>query len=78
MNIIQLIKVVTDLLNGKKLNTGTVIIVLVFIFSQLGIDKTEATQIATSIMLGIGGVMTIWGYIHRVIKDMQKKNAEKK
>lgn len=72
----NLFKVIIDLLNGKKLNTGTVIILAVFVLQQLGIEKTEATNIATNVMMGVGGVFMLWGYIHRWIKANKEKKVE--
>jgi hypothetical protein len=71
----NLIKAVLDLLNGKKLNTGTVMVIAVFVLKQLGLDDNTATQTATNIMLGVGGVLTLWGYIHRMIKSAQAKKV---
>ena len=71
----NILKVILDLLNGKKLNTGTIMILAVIVLQQLGIEKTEATTIATNIMMGIGGAMALWGYIHRLVKSRQVKTA---
>ena len=65
----NILKVVLDLLNGKKLNTGTIMILAVIVLKQvLGIDETTANTMATNIMMGVGGFMALWGYIHRLIK----------
>lgn len=69
----NILKALLDLMNGKKLNTGTVIVIAVIVLQQvLGIDKTEATNIATNVMMGVGGVFALWGYIHRLIKARKK------
>ena len=63
-----------DLLNGKKLNTGTIMVIAVIVLKQvLGVDESTANTMATNIMMGIGGVMALWGYIHRLIKAKQAK-----
>ena len=63
-----------DLLNGKKLNTGTIMVIAVIVLKQvLGVDESTANTMATNIMMGIGGVMALWGYIHRLIKAQQAK-----
>jgi len=68
----NLFKAMLDLLNGKKLNTGTIMILAVIVLKQvLGIDETTANTMATNIMMGVGGVMALWGYIHRLIKAKQ-------
>jgi len=70
----NLFKVILDLLNGKKLNTGTIMILAVIVLQHFGIEKTEATTIATNIMMGVGGALALWGYIHRWMKA---RNAAK-
>ena len=68
----KLLKAFLDLLNGKKLNTGTIMVIAVVVLKQvLGVDETTANTMATNIMLGVGGVMALWGYIHRLIKAKQ-------
>jgi len=65
----NLFKAAIDLLNGKKLNTGTIMVIVVIVLKQfLGVSESEAQTIATNIMMGAGGVMALWGYIHRLIK----------
>jgi len=66
----NLFKAALDLLNGKKLNTGTIMIIAVVVLKQfLGVDESTANTMATNIMMGVGGVMALWGYIHRLIKN---------
>ena len=74
----NLIKIIMDLLNGHKLNTGTIIIIAVMVLQQLGIEKEIATQITTNIMLGVGGVFMLWGYIHRIIKAWRARKLAAK
>ena len=70
----NLLKAVLDLINGKKLNTGTIMILAVIVLKQvLGVDESTANTMATNIMMGVGGVMALWGYIHRLIKAQQAK-----
>jgi len=65
----NLFKAALDLLNGKKLNTGTIMVIAVVVLKQfLGVDESTANTMATNIMMGVGGVMALWGYIHRLIK----------
>ena len=71
----NLFKMALEVLNGKKMTTGTIIIIAVFVLQQVGIEKSEATNIATNVMLATGSVLTAWGYIHRWIKA---KKAVKK
>ncbi len=66
------LKVILELLNGKKSITGIVMILAVYLMQQLGIDKSEATNIATNILLATGSVFTAWGYIHRWVKGKKK------
>jgi len=70
MNVMKLL---WSLINGKKFNTGTLVILAVMVFQSIGIDKDTATQIATNIMLGIGGLLTLVGYVHRIIKSKDQK-----
>lgn len=66
----NLFKVLLDVLNGKKMNTGTVMVIAVIVLKQfVGVSESDAQNIATNIMMGVGGVMTLWGYIHKLIKD---------
>ena len=69
----KIITVLLDLLNGKKLNTGTIMILAVFVLKYLGMTEGEAQSAATNIMLGIGGVFAVWGYIHRMYKSFKEK-----
>jgi hypothetical protein len=68
----NILKIVLDLINGKKMNTGMIMIVAVFVLKQLGVADSEANEMATNIMLGVGSVLTAWGYAHRWIKYFQK------
>jgi len=65
-------KSLLGLLNGKKLNTGTIMVITVVVLKQLfGISDAEATNLATNIMIGIGGAMALWGYIDRWRKSLK-------
>ena len=73
----KIIAALWDVLNGKKMNTGTIMVIAALIMERvLGASHDEATQIASSIMMGIGGVTALIGYIHRIIKSAKK--VEKK
>lgn len=64
-------------MNGLKFTTGTVVVLVAMVMQQfLGIEKTEATNIATNIMMGVGGVLALVGYVHRVIKAQAAKKAK--
>lgn len=66
----KVFKALLDLLNGHKMNTGTIVILSTVVLEQfLGISKGEATNTVTNIMMGIGGITAIIGYIHKWIKD---------
>ena len=70
----NLFKAAIDLLNGKKLNTGTIMVIVVIVLKQfLGVSESEAQTIATNIMMGAGGVMALWGYIDRWRKSLKAK-----
>jgi hypothetical protein len=70
----NLLKAALDLLNGKKLNTGTIMVIVVVVLKQfLGVSESEAQTIATNVMMGVGGVMALWGYIHRLVKGAKNK-----
>jgi hypothetical protein len=68
----NLIKAILDVINGHKMNTGTIMILAVFVLKQIGMDDGTANQTATSIMLGVGAVITLWGFIHKLIKNNKK------
>lgn len=69
-----MLKALWDIINGHKLNTGTVVVIAAVVMQQyLGIDHETATNIATQIMLGVGGVLSLVGYIHRLVKAKQAK-----
>jgi energy-converting hydrogenase Eha subunit C len=72
MNII--VKILNALpLNGSKMNTGTIIAISAIVLQQvLGIGESEAGAMATNIAAGIGAVIALVGYVHRIIK---KKSA---
>jgi hypothetical protein len=70
----KLIMALVDLLNGKKLNTGTIMVIAVVVLKQFGLSEGEANTIATNIMMGTGGVLALWGYIHRLIKARKPAN----
>lgn len=73
----DILKAILAALNGKKLNTGTIIILAALVMQKLfGIGNDEATSIATSVMMGVGGVFALWGYIHRLIKTKTEKTPE--
>jgi uncharacterized membrane protein YuzA (DUF378 family) len=75
----KLIGALLDLLNGKKMNTGTIMVISVIVLQKvLGIGESEATSMATNIMMGVGGVMALWGYVHRLIKARQAAKPEPK
>lgn len=67
-------KALWDLMNGKKFDTGTLVVVAAFFMQQyLGVDHDQAVVIATNIMMGVGGITMLIGYIHRRIKEKQAK-----
>jgi uncharacterized membrane protein len=69
----NILKALWDVMNGKKLNTATVITILIVVLGQLGMEKEAATQMVSSIMAGIAGVMALVGFIHRLWKAYQEK-----
>jgi hypothetical protein len=66
-------KILWAMMNGKKFNTGTIVMLAVFALKYFGMDGDQATQICTSIMLGVGAVITLVGFVHRMIKAEGKK-----
>lgn len=74
----DILKALWDLMNGHKLNTGTLMILAVFILGRMGFDHDAATQMCTNILCGIGGVTALVGFIHQVIKKWQAKKDTKK
>jgi hypothetical protein len=49
------------------------VIVVVVLKQFLGVSESEAQTIATNVMMGVGGVMALWGYIHRLVKGAKNK-----
>jgi hypothetical protein len=76
MKIVDIIKAAWGLFNGKKLNTGSVVILLTVVFEQLfaqfGVTHDSAVQMATYIVMGAGAVIMVVGYVHRWIKSLKK------
>lgn len=70
---IQLIQALLGAMNGKKLNTGAVMLLVVFVMQQIGIPESEAKEIFANGLVAFGSVLTLWGYIHRLIKANQAK-----
>jgi hypothetical protein len=79
MRIMDLVKAIWDMLNGKKLNTGTITTliatVLYMAFQQFGLDNDTAVMWATLLVGAVGAIIGIVGYIHRMIKAAQVKKA---
>lgn len=78
MNIIKLIQALATVWDGKKVNTGAVVMLAALGLQYLGMDKSEATSTATGIMLGVGSIITTIGLVHKAIKAKQAKKEEKK
>jgi hypothetical protein len=74
---LKILKVVVGLLNGKKLNTGAVMLLAVFVLQQIGVNESEANEIAQNCLLAFGSILTAWGYAHRLIKAKQGKATPK-
>ena len=74
----NLISAFWDIMNGKKLNTATVIVIIVFVLQQLGLEKDAATQMTSQIMTGIAGVLALIGFVHRLIKSYREKQEQLK
>jgi uncharacterized membrane protein len=72
----SIIKVLWNLMSGKKFNTATLMIIVVFVLGQFGLEKDAATQMASQIMTGIAGVLALIGFIHRLIKSAKEKNTK--
>jgi hypothetical protein len=69
-------KAILDVLNGHKMNTGTIITIAAFLMQQyLSVEHDQAVSIATNVMMGIGGITMLWGYIHKLIKSSQVKKV---
>lgn len=63
-------------MNGHKFTTGTIVMIAAVLMQQLlGIEHSEATNIATNIMMGFGGALALVGYIHRIIKAAKARKA---
>lgn len=75
----DILKALWDVMNGKKLNTATVITILILALQTMGMAKEEAVQAVSAVMAGVAGVLAIVGFLHRLWKArQQKKNDAKK
>ena len=64
-----LLKAIWDVMNGNKLNTGTIIIIASLVIQKvLHVDSQGADQIVAQVMTGVGGVIALIGYIHKMVK----------
>jgi hypothetical protein len=74
MNILS---VLSDLMNGKKFNSGTAVTLIAAIlymaFQQFGITNEQTVSWATLIVGAFGAVLAIVGLIHRWIKAAREK-----
>lgn len=75
---LEILKVVTSIMNGKKFNTGTLMILIVFALQQIGIPESEAKLIFTNCLIAFGSILAVWGFIHRLIKSNSAKKEVKK
>lgn len=64
-----------NFLNGFKMNTGVVLVVLTFLFQFFGLTKEDAEATIAAVIAVIGGVLVVIGYIHRIIKSIRAKKA---
>jgi len=71
MNIVNIL---WGLLNGKKINTGAIVLAIAFMLEHyLTIDNGMAQQIASQLMYGFGGVSLLIGIVHREMKKRKKE-----
>ena len=62
------------LMNGQKLNTGMIVTIAAIIIQNLfNVGHDEAVSIVTNVMMGVGGVTALIGYIHKLIKARKPK-----
>ena len=72
MNVIPALIDLWNGMNGHKFNTGAMTIVLSFIIQQLNVDHDQSISLATYIVQGIGAVIMVVGYVHKLIKGAGK------
>jgi hypothetical protein len=58
-------------MNGKKMDTGTIVTIMAIVLQHFGASQGEALTMSTDIMMGMGGVILVIGFIHRLIKAKQ-------
>ena len=75
MNILKLVQALATVWDGKKVNTGAVVMLVALALQQLGLGNVEATNTASGIMMGTGAVITTVGLIHKAIKEKQAKKV---
>jgi hypothetical protein len=65
---------ILDAMNGHKMNTGVMLVILPPIMSQVfGISQDEAMRQVNGVLAGLGAVIAIWGYIHKFVKGQAAK-----
>jgi hypothetical protein len=65
------IKAIWNAMNGLKLSTGLVVTIAGIVLQNAGMSHDQAIQTVSLIMQGIGGITTLVGFIHQIIKKNQ-------
>ena len=75
MNILKMLQALSTVWDGKKVNTGAIVMLVALGLQYLGMGNDDATNTASGIMMGTGAVVTTVGLIHKAIKAKQAKSV---
>ena len=78
MNVLKLIQELATIWDGKKVNTGAVVMLLALGLQNIGMEHTAALNTASGLMMGTGAVITSVGLLHKWWKARQVKKEVKK
>lgn len=78
MNILKLLQALATVWDGKKVNTGAVVMLAALGLQHIGMEHNDAVNTATGIMMGVGSAITAVGLVHKWFKARQAKKEAKK
>jgi protein-S-isoprenylcysteine O-methyltransferase Ste14 len=68
-NLLSIVKAIWSVMNGKKFDTGTVVVLMAIVIQQvLNVDHDTSLTLASQVMAGSGTLLAIIGVVHRWIK----------
>lgn len=66
-----------NFMNGLMQRTGVIIVILAFLYQQVGLSKEDAENTIAIVTSIIGGVIALLGYIRKVINYLKAKKVAK-